>query len=437
MSAQTVNNHFIIASGSRGGNYYETGKLIASQFNDAYNNASFSVIETNGSSENIELLKNNSVDFAIVQRNILINNLYKEENKGIKNLTVISPLFQEKLHIYFYGKQPLKINKLEHLFKSKTINIGFTSKKGYSHKIFYTLTKFLNINTQNVSETIDNYNVLITKLKNHKIDFLVTFSLPLTALENNDSIQKLYISKKDALIIQNRLHNIYATKLQDSTNHYSIGSWSFLVGSKSSLQLIKPENRLFKSISTIKKDSLKPVSYFISKSLNSFIQNKHNEISQLKSLPLSPSFYKKTHFAPVYYKSYVIVLFILIIAILYFKYIKKYNFNFLYIWKRYKHFQYGFLMLLFLFFFSIELLIHAEKMFYENVGIKSQILNMAKSDLYSWILIATVTGNSNGTFPLSLLGKSMVALNSMNFWIGTILIGFSEYTIYKINKKKN
>ena len=103
--------HIIIGSGSRGGNYYKTGKYIASRYNKKFPDIHFSSIETNGSLENIELLKNNQIDIAIVQRNVLLNSLYDEEN-GLKNLSVILPLFQEKLHFYSNFGKALPLNKL-------------------------------------------------------------------------------------------------------------------------------------------------------------------------------------------------------------------------------------------------------------------------------------------------------------------------------------
>jgi hypothetical protein len=112
------------------------------------------------------------------------------------------------------------------------------------------------------------------------------------------------------------------------------------------------------------------------------------------------------------------------------------KYNLIFFWNRYKHFQFGFIVLILIYFSSVEWLVRAERKFYIDTGIKSQILNMPKSDLHSWILVTTVTGNSNGIFPMSLTGKIMLALNSLNFWIGTILIGISEYFTYKVNQKR-
>jgi len=99
------NNQFIIASGSKGGNYVKAGAFIATEYNKN-THSNFNSIETNGSLENINLLKNSFADFAIVQRNVLLNSLYDETN-GINSIEVIAPLFEEKLLIYTHSKKSI------------------------------------------------------------------------------------------------------------------------------------------------------------------------------------------------------------------------------------------------------------------------------------------------------------------------------------------
>ena len=429
----------IIGSGSRGGNYYKTGKYIAAQYNKNFQGINFRAIETNGSLENIQLLKNNSVDLAIVQRNVLLNSLYDEEN-GVKNLSVITPLFQEKLHIYTIFNKPLPINKLDSLLITNHLNIGFTSKESYSFKIFDKIIKFLDIDKSNLKYEFENYKSLITDLKNKKLDIIVSFSLPLRELESGKHITKMYLTDDEVNMLQKRMHNVVKTNINQNNNHYTLGSWSFLVGLHSGLAQIKPAEKLISALKQKPADTT--YVYFnnlVNTSIENFEKNKHKEVLQLRNLSLAKPLKKIVGFGAVDWGIYWRLFWLLIIvSIIYYIYrgriFPKFNIGF--IWHRYKHFQFGFLLLIIIYFASIELLIYAEKSFYHNIGIKSQILNMTRSDLHSWLLVTTVTGNSNGVFPLSLLGKGMLALNSLNFWIGTILIGVSEYVTYKMNKKR-
>ena len=437
--AQKNKLHFIVGTGSRGGNYYKTGAYIVKQYTHYLPDYQFTSIETNGSNENIKLIKNNSIDFAIVQRNILINSLYDEEN-GVKNLAVITPLFQEKLWMYFQGNKPLTINKIDSLSATKKLIIGVTSKEGYSYKIFSTLTKFLNINLANTQTIEKNYDSLVKDFSQNKIDLIVSFSLPLKNVESLNDVQYLYLNAEDAKLIEKRIHNVHATHIHNNEQQYSLGSWSFLIGARNSIQFVKPEKKLVSALLEKPVDSNDLyINQLISHSFNQYKKNKHKEILQLRNLPLSATLHSIAGLKVVNWGFYLRLLLVpLILMLVYYYYRGKFfpKINLLFFWHRYKHFQFGFILLIIIYFSSIELLVYAEKVFYEDIGIKSQILNMTRRDLHSWLLVTTVTGNSNGIFPLSLLGKAMLALNSLNFWIGTILIGVSEYVTYKMNKKR-
>lgn len=426
---------FIIASGSRGGNYYQYAQHIAQQYNRHLKDY-FHVIETNGSNENIKLLKNNSVDFAIIQRNILLNNIY-DEDEGTKNISIISPLFQEKLWIYYTGDKDLNLHDLDSLSSIKKRKIGFTSRNGYSYNLFKTLIKFLNIDYSNVEEHIKNYDSLYQDLYHDRLDLLVSFSLPLKALDTFKSIHKFYISKKDAKLLENRMHNVYAASID--SNKYTLGSWSFLVGAKTAISKIKKRDKLLSALITAPED--KKYNNFYTNIYNSYNKFLYDNATahQLKNIPVYSALRQKLGFKSMNWQPYFFFALLILFLFGMHRYISgrwfpKYNLKFF--WNRYKHFQVGFITLIIIYFSSVELLVYAEKLFYQNIGIKSQILNMTRPDLHSWIFVTTVTGNSNGIFPLSLMGKIMLSLNSLNFWIGTILIGVSEYVTYQANKKR-
>lgn len=85
--------------------------------------------------ENIDLLKKNEIDLAIIQRNVLLNSFYDEEN-GVKNLSVVLPLFEEKLNAYTNFSKHMPTNKLDSLSKHKDLIIGFTGENSFSYQIF-------------------------------------------------------------------------------------------------------------------------------------------------------------------------------------------------------------------------------------------------------------------------------------------------------------
>ena len=424
--------NLMIGSGSRGGNYYKTGKYIANAYNKAFHNYRFSSVATNGSNKNIQLLRDNSIDLAIIQRNVLIDGIYNND-KGIKNLTVLMPLFQEKLQMYVSTGKATDLRKIDSLFKSKKIRIGITNKKGYSYDIFNRTLTFLDINLPETEWVEKNYDTLIDYLKHQKLDILVSFSTDIPVLERNKNIHKLFLSKSDAGLLESRLHKIHATPIDTSKQQYSLGSWSFLVGKKSAVQYLKPKEKLIGALLNDTTSAYQNVKTRIQSSFKSFRRNAHHEKALLQLLPLSDDLQKRMEISSGYSQFYLyFFVAILLFGLLYLIFKKR----LLFFWRRYKHFQYGLLLIIFIYFISIELLVHFEKSFYLQGGGKSQILNMTRPDLHLWLLITTLTGNTGGIYPLTGYGKMMILLNSVNSWIGTIFIAFSEFMIYKMNTKR-
>ena len=430
---------FIIAGGSRGGNYYNTAKFIAGQYDRAFPENRVYAIETKGSNENINLLKNNSVDFAIIQRNVLINNIY-DEDEGIKNIDVILPLFQEKLRIYSHLNKSQPINILNKFSKDTSgLVFGFTSLNGTAHQTFQKVIKFLNIDDGHFKKVTGNYKTLTKKFKDGKVDYLVSFSLPLAELDSLDNTNYLYLTKEQAQIIANRVHNLGMATLANNNNQKTLGTWSFLVGRKKSISYFKPQKKLISSLFEQPDTIYGFYQNIIKQSYENLERHNPHEILQLRSLPVIFPLKKIMGFQNINFGPYVMLLFFLMtFSLLHYHYKGRFfpKIKWKSIWNRYKHFQFGFLALIFVYFASIEMLVYAEKAFFHDVGIKSQILNLTRRDLHTWVVITTITGNSNGIFPLSTLGKIMLALNSLNFWIGTLFIGVSEYVMYKMNKKR-
>ena len=84
-TAQESTQNYIISSGSYGGNYNKTGIIIANLLNNISEKYLFTPVASSGSLENINKLKRRFADFAIVQRDVLLNNFYGNKD-GIKNI---------------------------------------------------------------------------------------------------------------------------------------------------------------------------------------------------------------------------------------------------------------------------------------------------------------------------------------------------------------
>jgi Trk K+ transport system NAD-binding subunit len=350
---------------------------------------------------------------------------------------VVAPLFQERLYVYYTGNKNYSFRDLDSLMEAGKNRFGFTSLKGGSYDMFKEIVRYLNINRHLMLDVQANYDTLINRLERNELDFIVTFSLPLRKTDSLKNIRFLYLNGNDVKLIQNRLRDIFPVRI--GKDKYMLGGWTFLVAPTQFIKKI--DNPDLVKVLRHPPDSLKNIPYasLISQSIKQFADNKNKESLQLRNLRLYNGLQRQIGFKNVQWRVYIYLgLFVLALLFVHYYYTGKWfpTYKLLFFWNRYKHFQLGFVILILIYFGSIELLIFSEKQFYESTGLKSQILNMSRPDLHSWLFVTTVTGNSNGVFPLSLIGRIMLSLNSLNFWIGTFLVGISEYITYKTSKKR-
>lgn len=83
-----------LATGLDGGGYYDIGMEVKKLWQDE--NLDFDALETNGSEQNLEYLRDGKAEFALAQLNAVVK--YQNNNRD-KPLSVIRPLYNEYLHI--------------------------------------------------------------------------------------------------------------------------------------------------------------------------------------------------------------------------------------------------------------------------------------------------------------------------------------------------
>ena len=362
--ATNKKTQFIISSGSFGGNYYKTGKYLTKVLNTLDSSKYiFTSIESEGASNNITNLKTEIADFAIVQRNILLKNLYNE-TEGITNVEVILPLYQEKLIIYVQGFKDIPFRIFTNrITSSKIKRIGFVSLTGFTYRTFNILSKLLHIHLHKDIFYVDNYSNLIKMFKDGKIDAIVTFSLPIQELEEYSKAQKVYFNKKDIKLVESRLENLVAVEV--SKNKFTLGSWNFLIG-------------LNKSIEKLEKDGM-PISQFLSESLSGIDERmpqiisknifafKNNEYKYkifFKGIPINSNLFEYLGYYGDNKIKHIIFSALLLLLLIISYYYRKLIFNIkdMYvIWFRFRHIIIGILLVVLLYFISVELLVQRFK----------------------------------------------------------------------------
>ncbi len=440
--------HIIITTGSSGGNYYKTGKKIEEILNKNFDDIAFHAVEGGGSFDNIKKLKQKEADFAIVQQDIFFNEFYGN-NKGLKNVVVLMPLYQEMFLIYAHGEKYLSIKDFaEHIANNK-VKIGVTSKNSTSYKTLKSVSELLDINLKNASFVEGTYSDLIKLFKENKIDYLVSFSLPLSDLENIAGITKVYFDPNEVDFLLNsrfrKLSKIVFDSGKQSMN--TMGVPSLIVANADVLseeQLNRVVNVLFENFNSdsddfILKNIKKTVSAFQSHNANPNISN------HVFVLPVYPETLKLLGYKHYSITKYLDFLFVFVVVLFMIGLLLSRKENVLsnnvvsklrYFSKRYRHIFISLSLSALFYFIFVWLLLRAETQLFLQTAVKSDLLNMSFSDLNFWNLIRIFSGNDAGVFPISNWGKIFLSFSSYTIWIGGIVSVGVEYMHYRLFSKR-
>jgi len=433
-SGTVLQKTYVISTGSIGGNYYRAGTNLAKILTDDNADISVVAIPSDGSKENIKNLESRFADFGIVQRNILLQNLHKNDG-GIKNIEVLLPLFQEKLIIYTSEKESLPFNLFKERVAKEKISVGVTSEIGYSYQIFDTVTTLLAANKQNFNFVIADYTTLVEKIKSGELDFLVTFSLPLQELKSQPVV---YFSPQQVSFLRSRIKQLSVANFDDATQQ-TLGSWSFLVGLNNSIQSYGAE-KLIKNLVTGLSHSDKFIMRKIRDSVALFQKNPQWNDLYFATIPVNQYLLQELHYRARYNwgRTVIIavgVLFASIFLYVWYGYVQQKR-GLAYVWSRYRRIIMIITTIILLYILSVELLLLGERQFFAEVGSKSALLDLTRYDLHFWILIRNLSGNDGGMFPLSSLGKLMVSFSAYVIYVGTIFLALSELIEYYLRSKK-
>ncbi len=436
--AQESTENYIISSGSNGGNYYKTGIVISELLNEINEYTLFTTVVSTGSIDNISKLKIRFADFAIVQRDVLLNNFYSNES-GIKNITLLMPLFQEKFIIYTHSDSPIPFESFKQTVNNSSnyLKIGVTSKNGTTYKTFVSISGLLGINMNNISFIVEDYSILIKKFKNSEIDYFITFSLPIEELEYRKQISVVYFNKKQILLLKSRMRQLSESSF-DNINHKTLGIWSLLIGLDSSIKKIGEHEILNHLQKIIQRDDF--ISIEIQKTLKGFKQNKNWRYKYLANIPVSPYLLKTLGYQTnIFQKIFPFIATVLLIIFCFLIFSKSNlvrRLGWTYFWTRYKHIYIGVIIIIVLYIACIEIIVFSENQLFLKTTIKSQVLDMTRPDIHFWNAVRIFTNNEGGVFPLSSLGKAMVSASAYTIWFGGLLIVFLEFFMYKLIIKR-
>lgn len=285
--------NYIISSGSKWGNYNETGIIIADLLNKISDKLLFISVSSNGSVENISNLKQRFADFAIVQQDVLLENFYNGSN-GIKNITFLFPLFEEKFIIYTQNKFPIPFYEFKNKIETwEKIKIWVTSKEGATYKTFLLITELLWADINNISFVVEDYSTLIEKFKNKEINYLLTFSLPIEELENMKKTSFVYFNNTQIFLLKNKMRRLSETNF-GNVKYKTLGVMTLLIGLDSSINKIWEKQILDSLQKVVFRDEF--ISKEIDNTLKKFKENNNIYEDSLTKIPVSKLLLKELNY---------------------------------------------------------------------------------------------------------------------------------------------
>jgi len=441
--AQEAKQYYVISSGSPGGNYHKTGIIVSELLNEISEKAFFIAVSSTGSIDNISKLKERFADFTIVQEDVLLKNFHGDKD-GIKNITLLFPLFQEKFIIYTHHDTPISFGKFRQSIKAKNLEklrVGVTDKKGTTYETFSSIGGLLGVDLNNISFVVEDYSILIEKFKKREIDYFITLSLPIKELEKRKQTSVVYFDKKQIFLLKSKIPQLSEAHFENP-NHKTLGVWSFLIGLDSSIKRVG-EREIIDFLASINKRN-DFISKEIQKTLNQFKKNKNWHNEYLSEVPVSPYLLENLGYQENLFQKYF-THFIITVTAAAFVLWAFYSFNKsdlirgsaqIYVMRRYKYISLEMVFFVILYSFFIQGLIYYENQLFLKTAIKSQLLDMGYKDIHFWNFVRIVTNNESGVFPFSSGGKIMVSASAYTVWLGGLLIIIIEYFSYQLAIKR-
>lgn len=441
-----------ITSGPEGTSYDIVGREICEMLNSRFESVTFKELTSSGSLENIDNLGSRVSDLAIVQRDIFIDNIYDEQT-GIKNLEIICPLFQEVLHIYVRGdKEVLSLNEfIEKVNSGQVIRVGVGSEKGFTVRLLRKIFNQYHLTDKVVFEFADSYNTHIAQIRNDEIQAIAIYSSPLEQLVEDGysivgfskkQINEINIYQKNASIV--KIDTDHFPELKKSSDLYTLGTWSLLVGLSESMTDLDRTNKKSLLNHLIAECTSGPTVNrsnfnfrYVLSHLKEVISEEEKQTPQfLEGLPLNNSLSENIGRDTFSIGVFQIILILIFsgIVIIFVSLIRRKRF--LHYWLRYRHFFFSVCLVLIGYFTSVTILMNAERELYETYNIKSGLLDIPEADLHIWLITSTLTQQYNNLFPLSVVGKFVV---SLLFYLNVVVVlGATAFEVFirKLKTKK-
>ena len=434
--------YFILSSGGNGFPYHQTAIELAELINPKLNSSKIVPIISNGSIDNLNSLESGFADFIICQRDALSDNYFSNE-KPLKNLVVVLPLFTEGLQLFVKGDgNTISFKEFIDRIRNEAGIFAIGKANSTSNVTTRNVFKLLGVtqdNFFNETITLDNYCNFFNDEK------IVAFSI-LSAFPINDIAYDLKgfdivsFNEYELNILQS--HFIDLDEMEFNAGVYpqmkpenkikTIGTWALLVSLSKTIErfsakedisipkvIIKNLSKINNEHSTLKLSYNNSSPFQISYK-NNRIYLKHKTINIplfFRGLPLSKDLSRILRLNKyLNISNFILLGFILLVIFFLFRFLRKDEFGLL--WHKYKHFIYAAIFFLIAYILIANIIYKAENDFFIQYAIKSPVLNLTFIEFNKWLILAVLTDYYYAdVFPISTIGQIGVSITFYLIWI--------------------
>ncbi len=451
--------HLIIATGSEGNPYHQSGQQIAEWFNAESERAKMIAMITDGSVDNIARLREQSVDLAIAQRDTLTTAYYDVQNP-LGDIEVILPLFPEALQIFVRGRKgTIGIDEFREMLASGQIDtLGIGAPGTTTHTTTRKILGTLNVHVPEEVYDLREPSLYLEDFAQGEIGAAAYFAaMPIESLQvlSEEEAALVTFSGPELSIIESHLKKLepipmdirsYAFTSDSGMTATLPGTWAFLVGRQGIARIIEKDGAGITD--TILRNASQATDAYIHPTFSGAgafrakadgndkwaVDYQEHKTRFFQGLPASKELRTLLNIRDS--RPYYLLIIGLAILLPGIWLLRKYPKNkWKRWWKRYRYIPYGIPFFLLIVIGVPPLIFAIETRFCEANSLTSPILNLPYWERYTWLFVLSVTGYESQLFPLSrtakVLASACVYLSYSIIIFGTAYIFMKEQLLKK------
>lgn len=447
----TVSDQAVLSSGASGGMYYNTASAICKSVNGHAGKGVAFNLSSEGSTDNIQKLRNGVADLVIVQRDVLVDGYYSF-HEPLSDISIIAPLFEEAIQIFVRHESEsgvITVTEFIDLVKSGMVSkIAVGPESSTTSRTTKRVIELLGVPTPKDFYDHRPASAYIPEFNEGKIEAIAYFaSIPVSNVgRKGDSISMLNLSDAQSSRVAERTVDLEKLVVDQGSYPWlkgsvtTVGTWALLVSrSQSNLNFGQSAENAIDLYTLLIRDSIiKPelIKRLSEKEGKGRIFGRFNQGGFFRGLPLFWQLEKHVYGAN-YLQWILLAIGILggtLLIVVFKRRLPQWQQASL-LWYQYQHISWVILIGVIMAYLMPEAIFWIERQFCEKYGLQSAILNLSYWEKYTWLLVLASTGYESQGFPLSLPARILASTTVlMYYFLGIFAVAFTYFKI-QIRKK--